>query len=279
MVKLQPGRSQPLDQVPVARLAEKLVDTFRNLWTHLLGLLQRLDISFGDRVQAAESFRQQHRCPHADKADPQPDQKSRQRILPRFFDVAQNVLRGFLPHPLQIDKLLERQVVNIRDASHQPAIDKLIDQRIPHTVDVHHRAGGEVPDRLLEPGGTVGVDAARSCFVFFTNDVPSAYRTVLRHVEGLPPFALLYDPHDFRNHVAATLHQHFVADFRLLVSDRRSLDQGSLVRKHQIGPRQRWPSPSTTCASATFGACAITFAQNALPAPLRSTTATSHRPG
>ncbi len=231
MIELQPGRAQAIYQLPVARLKEKLVDALRYLRAHFLGLLQRLRVGVSDGVEAAESFRQQDGRPDTDKADPQSDQHARQRILPRFFDVAKHVLRGLLAHPLKVDKLLEREAINVGHALDQPPVDQLIDQRVAHAVDIHHRAGGEVQDRFLEPRRTVGIDAAGGGFILFTDDVASANRTLLRHVERTPRVALLDDAHDSGNHVAAALDQHFVADL-----DAQPSDFVLIVKR---GPRHR----------------------------------------
>src|SRR5205814_346482 len=147
----------------------------------------------------------------SDKADAQSDEHPGERILLRFFNTSMDVLRGLFAHALELHQLFDGEVINIRHALDQAAVDELIDESVAHAIDIHDRPGCEMADRFLEPRGTVGVDAARGGLVLFSDDVSATDRAVLRHAEGVAAFALLSDTHDFRDHVAAALDQDFIA--------------------------------------------------------------------
>ena len=98
-----------------------------------------------------------------------------------------------------------RQSVQVGDAFHQALVHQLIHQRLADAVDVHHRPGGEVQHRLLEPRGAVRVQAAAGGLAGLAHHVAAADRALLRHAEGPAARALLDDPHHLRDHVARAL--------------------------------------------------------------------------
>src|SRR6266851_4329463 len=76
---------------------------------------------------------------------------------------------------------------------------------------------------------TVRIDATGRCFILFADNPASADWTMFRHSERTPVVALPGDAHDFRNHVAAALDQHFVAGF--------DAQPGDFILVVQRGPR------------------------------------------
>ncbi len=104
------------------------------------------------------------------------------------------------------------QSVQVGDALHQAPVHQLIDQRLADAVDVHHGRADEVQHRLLQPRRAVGVDAAAGRLAVLAHDVAAADRALLRHAERPAARALLDDADHFRDHVAAALDEHRVAD-------------------------------------------------------------------
>ena len=83
----------------------------------------------------------------------------------------------------------------------------------------------------------------RGGFVLFADDVASANRALLRHLEWAPWVTLPDDAHHFRNHVATAFHQHFVADFDAQPGDfvlivQRGSRHGDAADRH--GPEVRY---------------------------------------
>src|SRR5207302_8726525 len=103
--------------------------------------------------------------------------------------------------------------IDVRHAFDETARDELVHERVAEPIDIHHTAGGKMPDRLLQACGAVRVDAAAGGLALFANNIAAADRAMLRHAEWPPGLALFDHAHNLRDDVAAALDQHFVADF------------------------------------------------------------------
>ena len=71
-------------------------------------------------------------------------------------DAVEQVLGGFLAHPLQGQELLHRQAIQVRHRFNQPALHQLFGQLFAESVNVHALAFGERFDPALQLGGTGG---------------------------------------------------------------------------------------------------------------------------
>ena len=72
-----------------------------------------------------------------------------------------------------------RQLVNVGNILHQPALGQLRNQRVPHAIDIHHSARGEVQNRSQQLGGTICVHTAVVDFAFGADDFVSANLALL----------------------------------------------------------------------------------------------------
>ena len=125
-----------------------------------------------------------------------------------------------------------RQVVDVGNVLDQAALDQLCDQRFAHAVDVHDAARGEVQNGSEQFRGAVGVDAAVVDLAFGANDFRSAHRALLGHHEFFCAARMIFvfdDLRDFRNHVAAALDLHPVADLHAEALDLVHVVQGRVA--------------------------------------------------
>src|SRR5690606_11615344 len=65
-------------------------------------------------------------------------------------DGVEQIARGDIGEPFQLDDLLIGQTVQIRWRTDQAAIDQLLDDLVAQPVDIHRAARNEMDDRLLE---------------------------------------------------------------------------------------------------------------------------------
>ena len=212
--ELQAGGAQPVHQLPVARFLEEFDHRLRYLGSHLVGHLQIVQTGRGDGGHAGESLRQKDGGAFADEADAERREHTRQRIFPGVVDVADHVGGALVPHANQLRQVFDLEAVEVRHVLHDSAVHQLIYQGVAHAIDVHDAARREVEDRFLQPRRTIGVDAAASGFSLLAHHLAAADRAFRRHVERLPVRALGADAHHLRDHVARTLHHHFIADLQ-----------------------------------------------------------------
>ena len=186
----RPALRRRLDQFAVARLAEILHDSLGDLGSDLFGQLQIFHRRVFDGFHAAEGLGEEDGGALADEAYAEGCDDSRHGVRARAIDVADHIGGALGAHALQVDEVREFQVVEIGHVAHQAAIHQLIDESFSHAVDIHHAAGGEVKQGLLEAGGTVGIDAAAGGLALLAHDLALADGAKRRHAEGLAVRAL-----------------------------------------------------------------------------------------
>src|ERR1017187_4352679 len=129
------------------------------------------------------------------------------RNVPRFFR-SHCKLGGLLANGRTQEQVLSLQPVNISQSLHDALIDKLINQRFPNVINVHHTARREVQDATSKPGRAVDIDATVVNFAFGAHNRCPALRAFLFHVKQLISARMLFitdDLHHFWNHIAAAL--------------------------------------------------------------------------
>src|SRR5215471_18583011 len=151
---------KPFHKIAVALFVEEALDASSHFGADFFSLLQFLFARGRDFIEIAEGLSQELRGALAHKGDSQGIEYPRQRLTPRGVDIGDQLLRRLLAHPLQLDKLLRRQAVQVRDAADQALIHKLTHQRVAQPVDIHYASRGEMKNRFLETRGTIRVDAA-----------------------------------------------------------------------------------------------------------------------
>src|SRR5580704_13049071 len=159
---------------------------------------------------------QELRRAFADETDAEAVDHALEGQLLGAFDLIENVLGGFVAHPIERQQVFFGQLVDIGDVLYQLAVGELSDQSVSQAINVHDAARREVQDGLTEFGGAVGVDTPVVSFAFGADDVASADGASFRHVERFVAAGMVFVfdyARDFGNHVAATFHFHPVADF------------------------------------------------------------------
>src|ERR1700722_12657817 len=139
-----------------------------------------------------------------------PRQYSIQPPLPRRRDRVDHILRTLLRHPLQLDKLLFLQPINIRKRLHQPMLDQLINQRLPQMLDIHLPSRREPPEPPPNLRRTSGINAQNIRRISRLMRLRPTTRTHPRRLHGgRPPRPLLrHHPHHLRNNLPRLLHHH-----------------------------------------------------------------------
>src|SRR6516165_6610760 len=65
-----------------------------------------------------------------------------QAALLARLDSIEQVLRGLLAHAFQLQELIHRQAVEVRNAANQVGIHQLVDDLLAKTLDIHGTAAG-----------------------------------------------------------------------------------------------------------------------------------------
>src|SRR3984885_7451926 len=99
----------------------------------------------------------------------------------RILDLVQNVLCGFISHALEAEQISLGKLVNVGNVLHEPALGKLIYQRVSHAVDIHYSTRSKMQDGLPQFGWTVRIDAAEIYLTFGLHNIGYTHRTLVRH--------------------------------------------------------------------------------------------------
>ena len=84
----------------------------------------------------------------ADVRDAEPEQHAAERALPGVRDRGDHVLGGALLEAVELEQLLDRQLVEVGRAPHQPELPEARHQALPDAVDVERAARDEMAQAL-----------------------------------------------------------------------------------------------------------------------------------
>ena len=155
----------------------------------------------------------------ADVRDVEPEQHARERRPLRALDRLNCLGRADLREAVELEQLLLRQPVEVRQRADEPELPEPPHQLLADAFDVG-RALDPV-DQGLEPArGTRAVRAAVHRLALGLDDVCPAKRALLRHLERLRAgLVLAGGTDDLRDHVAGALDDHAVALADVLAVD------------------------------------------------------------
>src|SRR5207249_10631336 len=102
---------------------------------------------------------------------------------PAGIDFSKQIFGGLTPHPLQIFKLILRQMIQIRDVMHEILCDKLVDKPLTKTVNFHRPPARPVKQGFFQFGRTRLRKTSPYCLSFLPVDFTSADRATRRHLE------------------------------------------------------------------------------------------------
>src|SRR5262245_34151901 len=112
-----------------------------------------------------------------------------------------------MPHPLEILKLILRQMIQIRDVMYEIFGHKLVHEPLTQTVNFHRPAACPVKQGFFQFRRTRLRKTTPYGFSLLPIDVTSADRTTRRHLERDTIRRSLDHGDDLRYHVAAALKQ------------------------------------------------------------------------
>src|SRR4051812_25967844 len=149
------GNAQPLDQLSIYRLVEKLMNARADDFSHVRNALQFFDGCVHQRVDIRKVHRQRPRSAHSNVQNAEPENQPPKRLLLAAFDRLDQIRDAFLAHPLELRQLVGIDCVNVRDIAEYGAFDELGDERFAKTFDVHCPARGEMFDASTDLRGTL----------------------------------------------------------------------------------------------------------------------------
>src|SRR5439155_6311516 len=163
---------------------------------------------------------------------------------PAGIDFSKQIFGGLTPHPLEIFKLILRQMIQIRDVMHEILCDKLIDKPLTQPVNFHRPSARPVKQGFFQFGRACLRQASSYRFPFFAVDFTSADGTTRWHLERDAIRRPLDDGDDLRYHIAAALEQNPIVDLQTEPADfifieKRGVPDGRAAKLHrfQLGYR------------------------------------------
>ena len=173
-----------------------------------------------------------------------------QAARPACRDRGDEVLRRFLPHPLQGHEVTDGEPVEIGVIADELGGDELVDELVPEPLDIHRAARGKESEPLPDSGRTGNERAAEKDSVGILDDAGATFRALgRRRPRDLVPGALvLLHADDMGDHLARLLDDDDVAGADVLAGDlvgvveaRAADDRAGQLHRLQIGHRRHRP--------------------------------------
>ncbi|CAN4048862.1 Sigma-70 family RNA polymerase sigma factor, partial [Dysosmobacter welbionis] len=151
---------------------------------HVGNLRQRLLCGGHQRVHGAEVGGEGlgGLLPHL--PDAQAVQQAAQVVGLGVLNGPDQVLRGLLPHPVQLGHVRGVEAVQVRGVGDQPGVDQLLDHRRTAAVDVHGVPAGEVGEVPQQLGRALRAGAAQGRAVLVPDHWGAAHRAGVRQRVG-----------------------------------------------------------------------------------------------
>ena len=140
------------------------------------------------------------------------------------------VLRGLLPHPVQLGHVRGVEAVQVRGVGDQPGVDQLLDHRRTAAVDVHGVPAGEVGEVPQQLGRALRAGAAQGRAVLVPDHRGAAHRAGVRQRVGHRALRAFVEVHaqNLRDDLPRLLHQHSVPDADVLLGNEVLVVEGGV---------------------------------------------------
>src|SRR5262249_34053545 len=215
----QPEGAQVLDEPPVCVVCKPFRDRLRALRADALDLLDLLLRGAEQPVDILEVAREVDGRDPADVRDVEAEEYAVERDLLRRLDRLDRVRRGNLAEAVDLQQLLLRQTVKLRDGAHEPELPELPPGLLADASDIGR--GLDPVDQRLEPARrTRLVRTAVHRLALWLDDVRAAQGALFRHLERLRAgLVLARRADDLRDDVPGALHDDDVALADVLAVD------------------------------------------------------------
>ena len=177
--------------------AEEAVDALGEFGADTLDFLETLGTGLGEGFHGRELIGEDLGGTDADVWNIEGGEQARQWVGFALFDVGEQIVGTLGTHAFQGDEFVAPvfESIQVGEVVNEAGVDQLFDECDTDTFDVHLTAGAEVPQSLLNLGGTGGIDASQEDAAFVADGWAAAFGTLLRGYDGLGGFVACFEVH------------------------------------------------------------------------------------